>query len=804
MTVYTKLSDDFNRHSGSLENYYQADALTLANGERHYNIREFMNEDPTVPWTTNDLRFWNAYHFNGIPMDILGRRRSIAGRIFRFRIMQELSQSTTASYDLGTYGDGTYGSSEASDVFMTMIQMDALTMDELDHVEIAAGNEEWPIQGDVVFGKNASYRYSNTIAIAIDDVATKTITSFYNDDLLTDFEDNIYNVELVIRNLPAQSAVARLDLNNSYIDFSSSLVFDPTVTDSVPFSESLNNLSSGGDTYFTIPRSRLVNCDLTDIKAIRFRLLATAAPLTTITASENLTSGNLSGTYTYKVSYVIGGTETTVRNASNAVTVTNERIDLSNIPIGPGGTTARKIYRSSGGSYELVTTIANNTATTFTDNVSAPGVAPPTSSTLANMTFTAQAMRLVPSNYSYSVIAPNTKYSALRRSMSRNGSESSSTFGRVLFKGSRPANATIYARFNSGHNPVGNDNVLRLYTRYNDTDNYIETSLSARNTQSRLRIYENIGNAVAEIFSTTINTNILDEEQDYWLVVDQDDSNISASIYIADGVWRGALVYTTGSQAIHTSERGYIGYSYEPYNYDFTLLSIAPQDLEYAHFESTPLTSVTPIVGATVFAYNSQAIDYLTDVTLDQSGDASVTTEDQITILTRTGTNWYGGMIADTPVILGDSDHAYVTGEVFPVDVVRGQLILVLADANLSVAWLQPILNLLPNQWNEFTLDIAGNLSPIPYYFYLHQTGFYADTYRLRNIKLASQSIAWEGSADSINWQPFYRALNDPYSGVKFTNRGNRAKIRATAMSDDAWLQGYELTPHYGYPGHKP
>jgi len=56
--------------------------------------------------------------------------------------------------------------------------------------------------------------------------------------------------------------------------------------------------------------------------------------------------------------------------SNEIATVTNQNILLSNIPLGPIGTTNRKIYRKdsgTGGAYKLVTTIANNTATTYTD-----------------------------------------------------------------------------------------------------------------------------------------------------------------------------------------------------------------------------------------------------------------------------------------------------------------------------------------------------------------------------------------------------------------------------------------------------
>lgn len=89
--------------------------------------------------------------------------------------------------------------------------------------------------------------------------------------------------------------------------------------------------------------------------------------------------GNVNnGTHSYKVTFVINGDETAGGAVSNTVTVidlsTNGQVALTAIPVGPTGTTARKVYRSAAGDavtgpWKLLTTIANNTATTFTDNV---------------------------------------------------------------------------------------------------------------------------------------------------------------------------------------------------------------------------------------------------------------------------------------------------------------------------------------------------------------------------------------------------------------------------------------------------
>jgi hypothetical protein len=57
--------------------------------------------------------------------------------------------------------------------------------------------------------------------------------------------------------------------------------------------------------------------------------------------------------------------------SSNTATYPANRVALSAIPLGPTGTTSRKVYRTAAGgaTYKLVTTIADNTTTTYTDTL---------------------------------------------------------------------------------------------------------------------------------------------------------------------------------------------------------------------------------------------------------------------------------------------------------------------------------------------------------------------------------------------------------------------------------------------------
>jgi uncharacterized phage protein gp47/JayE len=92
---------------------------------------------------------------------------------------------------------------------------------------------------------------------------------------------------------------------------------------------------------------------------------------TACTAAINATAGNLNGLYEWLVTFVTSGGETLTSPISNAISPVNQQANLTVIPLGGTGTTARNIYRRKNGTgdFRLVTTIANNTATTYTDNV---------------------------------------------------------------------------------------------------------------------------------------------------------------------------------------------------------------------------------------------------------------------------------------------------------------------------------------------------------------------------------------------------------------------------------------------------
>lgn len=130
-----------------------------------------------------------------------------------------------------------------------------------------------------------------------------------------------------------------------------------------------------------------------DVKA-HVRLDSSAGEIAPTACTAALASpaapGNVdNGAHRYLVTFVTAAGETEAGAVSSAVTVSdktvNGQVALTAIPTGGANVTARKIYRTAAGgtTYLLLATIANNTATTYTDNIAdaSLGAAAPSTNT---------------------------------------------------------------------------------------------------------------------------------------------------------------------------------------------------------------------------------------------------------------------------------------------------------------------------------------------------------------------------------------------------------------------------------------
>ena len=109
------------------------------------------------------------------------------------------------------------------------------------------------------------------------------------------------------------------------------------------------------------------------------KIMGAQAPITAPTGVVVAGGSIPTGGHTYKITFLYYGLEESNGGPATATITTtagNQTINLSSLPIGGYGVTARKIYRDANdGVYLLVGTVSDNTTTTFSDTAST-GTAP--------------------------------------------------------------------------------------------------------------------------------------------------------------------------------------------------------------------------------------------------------------------------------------------------------------------------------------------------------------------------------------------------------------------------------------------
>lgn len=202
-------------------------SLTQVVQTNHYDLRSFINTNVTVPYTMNDMNYWNVPNFNGL----------------------------------------------------TMLQMNTGSV-------ITTANETWT-GGGVAVAPNAGARYMNMGSAVVTVGSTTTFDSTITENIQNDFNaGGTYNIDIVLRGFPAQAAAVHPDLTNSFVDFSSDAGYAAGKTDSLAFSSSaltLTNGSAGGQGIIRFTKAQLVNLDPTSLKHVRFRLAALGTPAGTYT-----------------------------------------------------------------------------------------------------------------------------------------------------------------------------------------------------------------------------------------------------------------------------------------------------------------------------------------------------------------------------------------------------------------------------------------------------------------------------------------------------------------------------------------
>jgi hypothetical protein len=435
---------------------------------------------------------------------------------------------------------------------------------------------------------------------------------------------------------------------------------------------------------------------------------------------------------------------------------------------------------------------------------------------VGNMTFVAQAMRQYQaSQFGFPGMGIDTKRNVFKRIVPQVGVDPAIATvdinNAVAFSGTRPSNVTQIVKFNTGH-LTANSAYIDLIARWNPDVNYnlISTYLGMNTTGTSFGIRERT-NGVDLVGLNTASGAALANETDYYYVWEIIGDQVKASLYRAQGAFFGPLILATAWTTTTRLGRGHVGYQVTADNYDFSVDWIKNKHAEFASYKSVGQTSITPYAGATLYPKATPPQD-LAGSTLIPSGDATVTLDGTkgdpapSYKFVRSGISWFGGFQSTDFLFIGDPKHLVVRGKIFPPVAGRTYRALLIDKAD-TVSWIVDLENLQINQWNDFEIPVNANIAPANYRFVLQQVGFHNDTFWMQDIHLEHDTFAWSASPDGgQNWYNFYNVLGEQYNSANFksnpvTDRTNLV-VRASALSDNARIQGYEIIPTYEYPGH--
>lgn len=683
------LTDHFTSPSGEFVGYLDELGNPVPTG-KHYDLRSFHSDQITIPNSTINYRNTNVSGLNGTTMGDLNSSIVFIGTNVPPLEMDQMDVMTMTSLDSNR-----------------MVNMEGI---------ISPGNESWT-GTNFTIARDASFGNVNTIQVTLTGGIESDVTSTYVDNILTNFQDfSDYIIELELLNFPAQGAAAHLDLNNSFIDFTSSPTYAAGQTDSFTFAQSISDITAGGNVNWQISRPSLVHSDLTNITGVRFRLKSI---------------GNM--TFEAAAMRVYSPTANQLFDPT-----TNTQIDTKR-----GWVYKRLPHFTSGGLY---------------------------------------------GEGDYNVGDYNL-----------GGTTSSGISQTMILPGSRPKNVTVVTKVMPGTVVPTAPSSITLYARQYDFP--VNAVLTFQSSGSTLQI-----NDVNGALYTSGTLSALSANQEYYLVFEAYEDQLRLTVWTGSGTFYGSNVFTTGwHTTIAGVGRGYIGFKFDPANFDSYMKYFTVGDSEFARYESQVFQRFTNVKGASIAAVTSSPINLVQGV-YNNYGDGAFSTSftkgtplPPSIFLQRTGTQWVGGLIT-TPLFIGNPAYLSISGDIFPVpsgSTINGEYKIVFQNDLGQIGYVATLQNILPKQWNHFEIPFNGILAADEYRIIFEQTGFYNDAFYLDNFALNYPTFAWEVSPDNgTTFYPFLTTVGSKWQGANFINNpGKTLIVRGIALTDQSWVQSYELVP---------
>ena len=288
-----------------------------------------------------------------------------------------------------------------------------------------------------------------------------------------------------------------------------------------------------GDSNWDTTGNNIINNNSGDI------IFKTILPPSAVNAVVNPASGNLTGNYNYTVTFYNNTGETAAGGISTTISTSGQQADLI-FPISTDTSViGRKIYRNPASAndvvlMQLVTTIADNTTTTYTDNIAdgALGVTVPRISTTGGNIY----------------IDTNRVFVA---------EASATAFGFQAMPASKGYANTALGGWSMAHNTTGYRNVgTGLYSLFSNTTGYNNTATGVHSLNYNLTGHNNSAFGYGALINSTGSYNTATGSGALWINTTGNGNTATGYSSLYHNT-TGGNAAAFGSEALFKNETGY-------------------------------------------------------------------------------------------------------------------------------------------------------------------------------------------------------------------------------------------------------
>lgn len=241
------------------------------------------------------------------------------------------------------------------------------------------------------------------------------------------------------------------------------------------------------------------------------------------------------------------------------------------------------------------------------------------------------------------------------------------------------------------------------------------------------------------------------------------------------------------------------------------ITEIRPVRSVYAEYQSLPLLSETPVIGARLYTGSSPDVGLFTGPPLPVNG-STVALD---VIKSRSGQNYRvicpglapGEGIGTQTIRFENLADTEITFNVFATTPVR-LVALLYGEHRLTVLPLQPFA---ASAWTQMTVPlapIAQSLTPGSYRLLIVQEATIQSTWYIDLLSVHTKAVAWSGRGQAADpfglsdpaWITFADTINSPYSGA-LLGRGNALQIRGQLLTQTAVFGSLQVLPQYATLG---